>query len=90
MVLSPDILISLIGYYGYITAYPGLLSVYLSEYSTANNQFIIITGSDLIMKDNFFNDDEINRLIKQSDNQNCSKLIQVFDDIELNQILKEG
>jgi len=42
------------------------------------------------MKDNFFNDDEINRLIKQSDNQNCSKLIQVFDDIELNQILKEG
>jgi hypothetical protein len=38
----------------------------------------------------FFNDNEINKLIRQADSQDCSKLIQVFDDIELNQILKEG
>ena len=42
------------------------------------------------MKDNFLNEEEINRLIKQSDNQDCSKLIQVFDNVELNQILKES
>lgn len=42
------------------------------------------------MKNDFFNDNEIDRLIQAAINMDCSKLIEALDDLELSDIFKDN